>query len=131
MPARSKLERLFAVVIAEAARNSDFAERLEKAIGGASPGGAVTKPGKGGPVRRGGRRAPAVLDPVALAHEGERQLREALGQLDLQKLHDIVAEYGMDPGKLVMKWKDKERVIDRIVEIALARSTKGDAFRLS
>lgn len=131
MPARSKLERLFAVVVAEAARNSDFAERLDEALGGMSSGRAATKRGEDGPVRRGGRRAPAVLDPVALAHEGERQLREALGQLDLEKLHDVVAEYGMDPGKLVMKWKDRERVIDRIVEMALARSTKGDAFRLS
>ncbi len=35
----------------------------------------------------------------------------------------------MDPGKLVMKWKDNVRVIDRIVELSLTRSTKGDAFR--
>jgi len=35
----------------------------------------------------------------------------------------------MDPGKLVMKWKDRDRVIDRIVEIAGRRATKGDAFR--
>jgi hypothetical protein len=35
----------------------------------------------------------------------------------------------MDPGKLVMKWKDASRIIDRIIELSLARSTKGDAFR--
>jgi hypothetical protein len=28
-----------------------------------------------------------------------------------------------------MKWKDNVRVIDRIVELSLTRSTKGDAFR--
>ncbi|WP_162527293.1 hypothetical protein [Sphingomonas solaris] len=46
-----------------------------------------------------------------------------------EQLLDIVAEFGMDPGKLVMKWKDRDRVADRIVETAIARATKGDAFR--
>jgi hypothetical protein len=35
----------------------------------------------------------------------------------------------MDPGKLVIKWKKAERIIDRIVEISMARAQKGDAFR--
>jgi hypothetical protein len=34
----------------------------------------------------------------------------------------------MDPGKLVMKWKTPERIIDRIVEFSLARAVKGDVF---
>lgn len=79
--------------------------------------------------RRGGRRTPAVLDPIALAAEGEPALRGRLEGLDLERLLDIVAQFGMDPGKLVMKWRDPERVIDRIVELSLARATKGDAFR--
>ncbi len=79
--------------------------------------------------RRGGRRTPAVLDPIALAAEGEPALRGRLENLDLERLLDIVAQFGMDPGKLVMKWRDPERVIDRIVELSLARATKGDAFR--
>ena len=49
--------------------------------------------------------------------------------LTLDQLRDIVAQYGMDPSKLVMKWKDPERVMDQIVELALTRSIKGDAFR--
>lgn len=34
----------------------------------------------------------------------------------------------MDPGKLVMKWKTPQRIIDRIVEFSMARSVKGDVF---
>jgi hypothetical protein len=34
----------------------------------------------------------------------------------------------MDPGKLVMKWKTPERIINRIVEFSLARAVKGDVF---
>ena len=131
MTLRRKLSRLVLAIADEAGHNADFAARLEDALGGNS----APRPEEGkrsiGTNRRGGRRAPAVVDPVALAHEGERQLRDALEPLSIERLHDIVAEYGMDPGKLVMKWKDRVRVTDRIVEIALARSTKGDAFRSS
>jgi hypothetical protein len=56
-------------------------------------------------------------------------LRLDLSALNIEQLKDVVAQHGMDPGKLVMKWKDPARIIDRIVELAMARSTKGDAFR--
>ena len=40
-----------------------------------------------------------------------------------------MADYRMDPSKLAMKWKDRERVIDHIVATAVERGQKGDAFR--
>jgi hypothetical protein len=43
-------------------------------------------------------------------------------------LRDVVADYGMDPGKLVMKWRDADRIVDRIVEVARGRAQKGSAF---
>ncbi|EPX78861.1 hypothetical protein Salmuc_04444 [Salipiger mucosus DSM 16094] len=55
-------------------------------------------------------------------------MRSKLEPLTLEQLKDIVAEYGMDPGKLVMKWKTADRVIDRIVEYSVARAKKGKAF---
>jgi hypothetical protein len=64
-----------------------------------------------------------------LARQGEEVLRAQLKTLDIEKLRDIVAQYGMDPGKLVMKWKDPARVVERIVEVALSRATHGEAFR--
>lgn len=131
MATRTKLSRLFAIVVEEASHNAEFAARLEEVLGDTGPTEDARKRGSRAAPRRGGRRAPALVDPVALAHEGERQLRAALDRLELEKLLDVVAEYGMDPGKLVMKWRDRDRVIDRIVEISVARSTKGDAFRLS
>jgi hypothetical protein len=75
-----------------------------------------------------GRRAPPVLDPIALARQGEGLLRERLAALDVEQLKDVVADYGMDQGKLVMKWKTPERIIERIVEFSLARAVKGDVF---
>ncbi len=123
MNLRRTLSALAKVVADEAARNPEFRVRIEAVIGSAAS--ASSAKGK----RKGGRRAPAVLDPIELAKHGESELRGKLATLDLQLLLDVVAQYGMDPGKLVMKWKDRERVIDRIVEISLGRATKGDAFR--
>jgi hypothetical protein len=56
-------------------------------------------------------------------------LRTALGKLDIEQLRDVVAEYGMDTGKLVIKWRTADRIIDRIVEVARQRAHKGSAFR--
>lgn len=52
-----------------------------------------------------------------------------MAALSIEQLRDIVAEQGLDPGKLVLKWKSTDRIIDRIVEISIARAQKGDAFR--
>lgn len=122
------------VINDEAERNPNFAERLrvvfESAMGTrtakrtSAARGAVSKTG-----RPANRRPAAVLDPVALATQGEGSLRAALAPLTLEQLKDIVADYGMDPGKRVMKWRTTDRVIDRIVEISVSRAHKGDAFR--
>jgi hypothetical protein len=133
MTLKRSLGALVNVIVDEAARNPEFGSRIEAALGMAKP--EPSPPVKVSTVmprdekRKGGRRAPAVLDPIDLARHSEGELREKLAALDLEKLLDVVAQYGMDPGKLVMKWKDRERVIDRIVEVALGRATKGDAFR--
>jgi hypothetical protein len=122
MSIRKVLQALASAVADEAERNSDFRAQVELALGLDDSATEAVK-------RKGGRRTPAVLDPVELARRGEGSLREGLTSLDHEQLLDIVAQYGMDPSKLVMKWKDSARVIDRIIEIALARATKGDAFR--
>jgi hypothetical protein len=141
MSIRERLAQLCEIVADEAERNSAFRRRLEEALSPQQTGLPVIredrvrepKPRDSRPVtdiaRKGGRRTPAVLDPLGLARQGEDVLRKELSLLDLEQLKDVVAEYGMDPGKLVMKWKDPMRIIERIVELSLARSTKGDAFR--
>lgn len=75
------------------------------------------------------RRPRAILDPVRLARQGEPILRAELSRLDLEQLRDVVAEYGMDTGKLVLKWRTPNRIIDRIVEVSMNCARKGSAFR--
>ena len=133
MMLKRTLTSLVNVIVEEAGRNPEFRERVETALNVVKPSPKPTeKPAKRTGTeekRKGGRRASAVLDPIDLAKHGEKGLRDQLANLDIERLLDIVAQYGMDPGKLVMKWKDRDRVIDRIVELALGRATKGDAFR--
>lgn len=133
MTLKRTLTALVNAILDEAASNPEFYARMEAALNAGKPPQRPARPKaeKRGQdeKRKGGRRTPAVLDPVEIGKQGEDELRLSLNKLDLEKLLDIVAEYGMDPGKLVMKWKDRERVIDRIVEVALSRATKGDAFR--
>lgn len=137
MNIRKTLNELVKVVSEEAERNADFRMRLQLVL--EQPTRPKTQPkqptavsvgDKGEGVRRAGNRRPeAVLDPIALIRQGEEVLREALRPLDVERLLDIVADYAMDPSKLVMKWKDRDRILERIVEVASSRERKGSAFR--
>lgn len=135
MSLRNTLNRLMRAVIEEAERNPEFEAALNEAIGSTLSKRKPTKAEalgqvEDGEARRGkNRRAPAMLDPVQIVRDGESVLRSALERLSLEQLRDIVAEYGMDPGRLVMKWNTPDRVIDRIVEMSIARAHKGNAFR--
>ena len=139
---RERLAALAMVIADEAERNSGFRRRLERMLGPTQSDLPIMREDKArrqksddkgfsaaGGSRKGGRRTPAVLDPVVLARQSEEVLRRGLSVLNIEQLKDVVAQHGMDPGKLVMKWKDPVRIIDRIVELSMARSTKGDAFR--
>lgn len=137
MKLRKVLLDVARVVAEEAERNPEFAAKLDAALYAANAPKATTRvrrsgsaDGTGPGARRAkNRRPPAVLNPIELAKEGETTLRSKLSPLSLDQLRDIVADFGMDPGKLIVKWKDPQRVIDRIVELSVARSHKGDAFR--
>ena len=130
MKVRKVLLGLARVVSDQAERDPEFAKQIADVLGTAKPPkGAAAAKRAGTTGRPKNRRPAAVLDPVALARDGEAKLRGQLADLSLEQLKDVVAEYGMDPGKLVMKWKDADRIIDRIVELSLSRAQKGDAFR--
>ena len=121
------------VVVNEAEQNPDFADKLRVVF---EPNADSTKKERSVAIttssrrtRPANRRPPAVLDPVSLAAHGKEALHAELSALTLDQLKDIVADYGMDRDKLVMKWRTKSRVIDRIVEVSISRAQKGDAFR--
>ena len=128
------LRALFREIVEEAERNPEFAARLDAVL--QPPVTNSIHGTKLGPQSRPSaqaeraknRRAPALLNPIDIARQGETTLREKLAPLSVDQLKDVVADYGMDPGKLALKWKTADRLIDRIVELAMTRSRKGDAF---
>jgi hypothetical protein len=66
-----------------------------------------------------------LVDPITEIEQGERHLQERLAALDLEQLRDVVAEYRMDPNKLVMKWNDRARIIDQILTTSINRGRQG------
>jgi hypothetical protein len=70
-----------------------------------------------------------LVDPLTAIQSGQLHLQSQLAALDQEQLRDVMADYRMDPSKLAMKWKDRDRVIEHIVATAVERGQKGDAFR--
>jgi hypothetical protein len=60
---------------------------------------------------------------------GEKALRDTLNSLEVNSLRRIVRHHGLDPAKLAEKWKNKERLINLIIDRVSARSDKGKAFK--
>jgi hypothetical protein len=123
------LRRLLRTVADEADRNPEFAERVLAAVGRGAASARQPAGNSEPRARRGGRRAPGVLDPFAVYRDGETELRHRLGQLVVDQLKDIVSEPGMDPSMLALKWRTTDRLIDLVVTTVAQRAQKGDAFR--
>ena len=123
MTLKSKLLALARIIADEADRNAPFRKALQEILDQKkSPAPRANRKGS----RH--RRAPAKVDPIQLTREGQN-VRDALGSLNIEELKDVVAEFGMDPSKLVMKWKDSGKIIEHIIETSNSRATKGEVFR--
>ncbi len=137
-----QLDALFAAVAAQAASDEDFAATLAAAVGGTSNESATGSPGPverrharsrqtahGADARvRGGRRPPGPFNPYEVYAQGEDVLRKHLETCTIEQLKDIIAAQGMDHDRLALRWKNSQRLIERIVETVVARSRKGDVF---
>jgi len=125
MKAEDKLKKLFSLLMAAAKKDSSLATEIDRLFGVAAdtPDSSIHH------SKLRNRRKPAAFDPFEIYEQGEAALRLRLGDLDIEELKDMVAAHGMDPGKLVLKWKTKERILEHILSTVQTRSRKGDAFR--
>ena len=123
---KKNMKALFDLIIDEAEKSEEFASSLSKIF----CNDTVETKAKDSSIgkRASNRRDKAILDPIKLAEDGELSA-EVLSPLTEKELKDIIADYGMDPSKLAMKWKDKDRLIQLILDTAFRRASKGDAFR--
>ena len=75
------------------------------------------------------REAVQTPDVFAIFSQGgEVALRTTLAPLELRVLRKLVSQHGLDPSKLAVKWRDRERLVQLIMERVVARSEKGKAF---
>lgn len=125
------LKQLADIIIEETEKNDDFACKIGQILRGemVTVKKKSTRCKISGTERPSNRRDPAVIDPVSLILKDEFLLVEKLQNLTDKQLKDIIADYGMDPSKLAMKWRNRERLINYIVDTARRRAVKGDAFR--
>ncbi|MBT9150053.1 MAG: hypothetical protein DDT40_00219 [candidate division WS2 bacterium] len=63
------------------------------------------------------------------AEGGEQALQQKLEILDLRTLKRIVSQHGFDTSKLAEKWRNKERLVNLILDRVSARSDKGRVFK--
>lgn len=125
---KKRLQAFLNVIVAEANANEDFAQKLSNALEtGDFPADKLKS--ESNTKRSANRRDPAVLDPVQMVMDGDSSLPQRLDELTEKELKDIIADYGMDPSKLAMRWKNKEKLVELILDTATRRASKGDAFR--
>ena len=115
------------VISEEIQCNPKFAEKISEVIALAKTDEEFDSASREKPIRR-NRRNPARLDPFVLLKDGETALLEGLRGLSVEELKDIIAAYGMDPTKLAMKWKSREKLEQHIIEVTIRKSGQGDAF---
>lgn len=122
MNLQKQLKSVFDELLAEVGRNDELRQRLADILGG-------TVAQTNASTRRSARRKPGSFDPMAVYREQPDNLLRRLGGLSVEELKDIIAEHGMDRTKLARKWKEKDRLIELILNAVKSRSQKGDAFR--
>lgn len=63
------------------------------------------------------------------AQGGEKALQQKLEHLDISTLKRVISTHGFDPSKLAEKWRNKERLLNLILDRVAARSDKGKTFK--
>ena len=113
------LKKLLGVVIEEMNSNSNFKAKIEAAL--STKENAIGK-------KSHSKRNPSTINPYEQIRQGKDVLSISLNSLSVEQLKDVILEHNMDNAKLAMKWKNKERLIALIIDLAERRTTKGEVF---
>jgi hypothetical protein len=119
------LRSLLALVEEEAARNPDFANRLE-AIVSDFPSTSRVKKSKKPKNTESETPLPDVI--ASYQAKGEGEFRFWLRDFDLSTLKAIVKANGFDPGKNSQRWTEPDKFIALIVDQTAARLRRGSTF---
>jgi hypothetical protein len=113
-------KKLSSCIADEISNNEEFSKKIGALFEGVSS--STVKP------KKSNRRTPSKIDPFILYDQGSATLKTSLETLNIEELKDVIATNGMDTARLAMKWKDRDRIINHIIEMTQRRSSHGDAF---
>jgi hypothetical protein len=115
---------LLALVEEEAARNPEFAARLEEI---SSP--LPASPKKRAISNKSAGPAESLPNVFAMCQEkGDQEFRFWLRSLNPRLLKGIVKANGFDPGKTSQRWTEPDKYVELISEQTAARLRRGSAF---
>ena len=125
------LKDLFNNVLIKMSEDGDFSKEIEQ-IFDSYFNGIKTK-GFAETGHRRTNRKPAIFNPIdyLIDNNDMEKLEQKLNEFSIEELKDIVSDFGMDHLKLVLKWKNKEKIIKHIVFTTYSRVNKGKEFRYS
>ena len=115
------LRDLLALVDEEAARNPEFAAKLDSLM--------AALPAR--PARPPRPPKPAVSFPdvfAALQEKGESEFGFWLRTLDIPTLKAVIRANGFDPAKASQRWTDPDKFVALVMDQTVARMKRGSAF---
>ncbi len=115
------LRELLVLVDEEAARNPEFAAKLD-AIMASLPGRPASPPRP--------PKTPVTVPDVfaALQEKGETEFGFWVRSLDVPTLKAVIRANGFDPAKASQRWTDPDKFVALIIDQTLARMKRGSAF---
>ena len=122
----SRLEGLFAAIVAQVRDDARFATRVQAALQAHPPTAAqASKPRAAPAPPPAPKHKPAVLDPFVVYEQGwEVMLQQRLERLNASQLGDIVHQYELDPQDRVSDEKSPQRLREWIVKAVLRKAEK-------
>jgi hypothetical protein len=122
---KTKLYQLAKIISEKAEEDKEFAEKIQAVFSTAEPRGKRT-------AKKTVKRNPPTINPFqVLSSGGKSQLLASLMSLTIEELRDVAFHYELGARNVVLKWKNKERLVEFIGDLTEQRAEKGDAFRSS
>lgn len=116
------LRRLVTLLAEEAARNPEFAVKVESLL-------SVLPDKKKPSVQPKKSAKPFALDVYAeWSNRGEAEFRLWLRDQPIPALRAIISSEDLDPTRRTAKWTDAEKLAEFIADGLAARSSRGSAF---
>lgn len=110
---RSRMAEIIPIIEAECDNNPAFADKIL----------AILDAKK--------EKVTAIFDPFSeYAQKGDDGFRSLLEELTNEQLIAIIRAHRLDPSRLAAKWKNRDRLVQFIIDRVKGLASKGSSFRV-